>query len=186
MLTVSCPPAGTGGGKPLVRFDRTKTAAKICQAGWKEANTVILVRGDDFADALCAGPLAKKYNAPILFTGKYDLNAYSLEEIERLKAENVIIIGGYGAISSSIDQTLYSKDIDTERIYGNNRYETSVKIAQRLGKRSGLATGENYADALSISAAAVAKGFPILLTQTAQLPNIVYQHLNNYKSKRLT
>jgi len=166
----------------LAGSDRYQTAIKISQAGWNESEYVILVRGDDFADALCAGPLAKSYNAPILFTGKYRLNASTLKEIERLKADKVIIIGGYNAILRDIDKTLDSKNIDTERIYGRDRYETSVKIAQRLGgKEAALATGEDYADALSISAVAAAKGFCILLTKPDKLPDIVYQHLHNYR-----
>ncbi|NLO97179.1 MAG: cell wall-binding repeat-containing protein [Peptococcaceae bacterium] len=166
----------------LAGSDRYQTAVKISQAGWNESEYVILVRGDDFADALCAGPLAKSYNAPILFTGRYSLNPSTLKEIERLEAEKVIIIGGYNAISRDIDKTLGSKNIDTERIYGSDRYETSVKIAQRMGgKEAALATGEDYADALSVSAVAAAKGFCILLTQPDKLPDIVYQHLHNYK-----
>ena len=166
----------------LAGSDRYQTAVKISQAGWNESEYVILVRGDDFADALCAGPLAKNHNAPILFTEKYRLNTSTLKEIERLEAEKVIIIGGHSAILSNIDKTLKSKNIDTERIYGSDRYETSVKIAQRLGgKEAALATGEDYADALSISAVAAAKGFCILLSPSDKLPDVVYQHLNNYR-----
>lgn len=170
----------------LAGADRYRTAVKVSQAGWKEADTVILVRGDDFADALCAGPLAKKYNAPILFTEKYSVNSYTLTEIERLNATKVIIIGGYGAISGNVDNALDSEGInEIERIYGSNRYETSVKIAQRLGsKEAALATGGEYADALSISAIAAAKGFPILLTSPNELPLNVKQHLNNYKIEK--
>jgi len=166
----------------LAGADRYQTAVAISQAGWLEAQNVVLVRGDDYADALCAGPLAKSYNAPILFTESYGLNSYTLNEIIRLKAKKVIIVGGYGAISSNIDWLLQTRGITVERIYGNDRYETSVKIAQRLGgKEAALATGEDYADALSISAVAAAKSFPILLTQRQKLPEVVYQHLNNYK-----
>lgn len=167
----------------LAGSDRYRTAVEISQAGWFESDYVILVRGDDYADALCAGPLAKKYKAPILFTERYRLNPYTLKEIERLKADKVIIIGGYGAISKSVDNTLDSEGIDeVERIYGSDRYETSVKIAQRIGsKEAALATGMEYADALSISAIAATKGFAIVLTNPNYLPDIVKLHLNNYK-----
>ena len=55
----------------LAGVDRYRTAVAISQEGWKSSDYAILVRGDDFADALCAGPLAGKYDAPILFTDKY-------------------------------------------------------------------------------------------------------------------
>lgn len=182
-LALIYPETSLASDSRLAGSDKYRTAVEIAQAGWKESEYVILVRGDDYADALCAGPLAGKYNAPILFTEKYSLNSYTLMEIRRLKADKVIIIGGYGAISRSIDNTLDSEGIDeVERIYGDNRFETSVKIAQRLGsKEVALATGGEYADALSVSAIAAVKGFAILLTNPNSLPKVVEDHLKNYK-----
>ncbi len=186
-LTIILPKVVLAADSRLAGSDRYSTAVKVSQAGWNKSDYVILVRGDDFADALCAGPLAKKYNAPILFTEKYLVNTSTLKEIERLEADKVIIIGGYGAISRNVDKTLDSEGIaEIERIYGDNRYETSVKIAQRLGsKEAALATGGEYADALSISAVASAKGFSILLTYPNDLPGVVKQHLSNYKIENI-
>jgi putative cell wall-binding protein len=186
-LTIVLPKIMLAADSRLAGSDRYHMAVQVSQAGWHKSDYVIVVRGDDFADALCAGPLAKKYNAPILFTEKYRLNTSTLKEIKRLEADRVIIIGGYGAISRNIDNTLDSEGInEIERIYGANRYETSVKIAQRLGsKEAALATGGEYADALSISAVAAAKGFSILLTYPDDLPSIVQQHLNNYKLEKI-
>ncbi|WDC84967.1 cell wall-binding repeat-containing protein [Caloramator sp. mosi_1] len=51
--------------------DRFQTAVKVSQQGWKNGSeVVILSRGDDFPDALCASTLSKKYDAPILLTQK--------------------------------------------------------------------------------------------------------------------
>lgn len=186
-LAISYPEAASAwDSSRLASFSSYRTAVEVSEAGWNKSDSVILVRGDDYADALCAGPLAKKHNAPILFTEQHRLNPYTLEEIERLEASKVIIIGGYGAISRNIDKTLDSEGIDEiERIYGDDRYETSVKIAQRLGgEEAALAIGTEYADALSISSIAAAKNFAILLTRPNDLPDIVSQHLNNYKIER--
>lgn len=170
----------------LAGSDRYQTAVAISQKGWNKSDYVVLVKGDEFADALCAGPLAKKYNAPILFTEKYSINASILQEIRRLGVVNVIIVGGYGAISGYVEQNLNSAGItNIERIYGSSRYGTSVEIAKRLGsKEVALTTANQYADALSISAVAAAKGFPILLTSPDELPDEVKMHLKNYKIER--
>jgi len=167
--------------------DIYKTAVKIAEEGWPKADYAILVRADDFADALCAGPLARKYNAPILFTPTYRLGSSVLDELDRLKVKKVIIIGGYGAISRNIERQLSDEGIrEIERIYGENRYETSVKIAQRLGSKDiALCTGENYADALSVSAVAASKGWAILLTNPKNLPTAVEQHLKNYRVENI-
>lgn len=57
------------------------------------------MRGDDFPDALAAGPLAYQLGAPILSTLSNHLPEYVKNEIVRLKAKNVIIIGGDGAVT---------------------------------------------------------------------------------------
>ena len=44
--------------------DRYETAVAISQEGWESSDVVVLARGDNFADALCAGPLAYLLNGP--------------------------------------------------------------------------------------------------------------------------
>lgn len=163
--------------------DRYRTAVQISQAGWKTSKYAIIVRGSDFADALCAVPLAQKYNCPILFSN-YDLtNSATLDELDRLEAENILIVGGYGAISDNAEKELDSIDIDNiERIFGADRYETSVEIAKRLGSKDvALVTGNDYSDALSISSIASIKGLAILLCPQNNIPDSVKNHLDNYK-----
>lgn len=48
--------------------DRYGTAVEISKKGWTASEYVIIARGSGYTDALCAGPLARKYNAPILLT----------------------------------------------------------------------------------------------------------------------
>lgn len=166
----------------LFGSDRYKTAVAISQKGWKTSQYAILARGDDFADALCAGPLAKKYGAPILLTQPDRLNADVLAELKRLGVKNVFIVGGTGAVSSNVEDALKSAGIiKAERIYGADRYETSVKIAEKLGKfdKIALATGSDFPDALSISAVAAKLGMPILLTGKDSMPGKVKQYIDS-------
>lgn len=44
--------------------DRYQTAVAVSQTGWQTSDYAVLARGDDYADALCAGPLAYKYDGP--------------------------------------------------------------------------------------------------------------------------
>lgn len=172
----------------LYGSDRYETSVAISQFGWGTSQYVVLARGDEFPDALCAGPLAKKYNAPLLLTQPDTLNDDVLAEIKRLGATHVFIIGGPGAISENVENSLRSAGItDIQRIYGADRYETSVKIAQELGPSSSifLATGSNYPDALSVSAIAAEQGAPIILTHQFYLPYAVSQYMaaNNQITK---
>lgn len=165
----------------LYGSNRYETSVAISQFGWGTSQYVVLARGDEFPDALCAGPLAKKYNAPLLLTQPDKLNDDVLAEIKRLGATHVLIVGGTGAISENVENSLRSAGItDIQRIFGANRYETSVKIAQKLGPSSNifLAIGSNYPDALSVSAIAAEQGAPIILTQQYYLPYTVSQYMS--------
>lgn len=158
--------------------DRYQTAVAISQKGWDTSEYVILVRGDDFADGLCAVPLATKYDAPILMTHSGYLNQVTLDEIQRLNAKHILIMGGNKAVSENVEKTLRQTEImDIRRISGQDRYETSVLIAQELtSSRAVLATGEDFPDALSISAPAAQAGMPILLTRQSYLPGKVQDY----------
>lgn len=161
--------------------DRYQTAIAVSKSGWKTSSYAILARGDDYADALCAGPLAKKLGAPILLTESDKLNASVLTELKRLNVQNVIIIGGTGAIKQNIEDTLKTNGIASiQRIYGSSRYETSVKIAEKLGSidKVAVAAGNDFPDALSISAVAAKSGIPILLSQKDSLPQAVKLYLS--------
>ncbi|WDC84176.1 cell wall-binding repeat-containing protein [Caloramator sp. mosi_1] len=72
----------------------------------------------------------------------------------------MFIIGSEGAVSKEVENKIRSLNINVERIGGEDRYETAVKIAQKLGttKEVFVATGLNYPDALSVSSVAAIKG----------------------------
>lgn len=167
--------------------DRYKTAAAISMKGWPSGSQyAVLARGDDFADALCAGPLAMKFNAPILLTPSDKINMDTMNELKRLGVKNILIVGGQGAVSEDIEAVLNNEGIDVERIWGNDRYETSIKIAEKIGLSDNivLATGENFPDALSISAIAAKLGMPIILSSKSTLPEVVKQYINSRQIKK--
>ena len=153
---------------------RYDTMSRIIQAevpGTSEY--VVVASGDNFPDALAAAPLAGALKAPIVLTSGNVLSPQAEQQITRLKASKAVIIGGVNAISratvSRIHGLVGSVPI---RISGETRYETSLQIylqgKARLGVQwssaeSIIATGENFADALSVSAYAYAEKAPIFL-----------------------
>ena len=74
--------------------NRYETNISIIKKGWSEATNVVLANGENYPDALCAAPLAKAKNAPILLTKTDQLNVLAISELSRLKTKNVYIIGG--------------------------------------------------------------------------------------------
>jgi putative cell wall-binding protein len=147
-----------------------------------EYKTVILSTGYNFPDSLSAGPLASAIDAPILPVGTDGkLSKDVLDEIERLGAENVYILGGEGVVSAKVYTQLNSISINSsniERLETDgmpNRYGTNLAIVSKLqelgfaGNGVFVATGKNFADALSAASIAGAKGMPIVLTNGTEL-----------------
>jgi len=167
--------------KPYLR-DRYLTAAAISQTGWQSSDYAVLVRGDDYADALCAAPLASKIGGPLLLTETQKLNKASQNELLRLGVKHLILVGGTGAISQAVEDELKALNFEVERIGGADRYETSVKVAERIGVKGTvfLATGQNYPDAMSASVIASKIEAPILLT-TNYLPVVVADYLETHQ-----
>ena len=94
--------ATTTSNEEIIGKDRIDTAVKISKDGWSSAETVILVNDSAIPDALTATPIAFAKNAPILLTGKAGLNKATAEEIKRLGAKEVIMIGGDAVLSAKV------------------------------------------------------------------------------------
>ncbi len=149
--------------------DRIATSISISREGWKQSDNVIIANGYNFADALAGVPLAGALDAPILLTSNNQAPEYDImAEIERLGAKNVYILGGPNAVDNSIIYII-REYASVTRIAGNNRYETAVKIAEKLASLSGskaesvfFASATNFPDALAVGSAASIKSSPIL------------------------
>ena len=161
--------ATTTSNEEIIGKNRTETAVKISQDGWKKAETVILVNDSAIPDALTATPLAYAKNAPILLTGKDGLSKETADEIKRLAAKDVIMIGGDAVLTSKVEEGLKALKLKVDRIKGSTREETALAIAKRLDgikdvSEIAVVNGvTGLADAVSVAAAAAEKGMPILL-----------------------
>ncbi|SPF46016.1 Cell wall-binding protein [Candidatus Desulfosporosinus infrequens] len=164
----------------LAGQDRYETAAEITKSWWKTSYYAIIASGDTFADALCGAPLATKYNAPILLSSKDSIEEPTKLQLSSLKVKQVFIIGGVGVISTNVEQEIKNMGIVVTRLAGNDRYATSLKVAQAMGKfnQAVIATGEDFPDALSIAPIAAMKGIPIILTPKDNLPAGLKDYLN--------
>ena len=149
-----------------------ETAAAISQTGFDTSKYAIIARWDDFADALGASGLAGTLDCPILLTCLDTLSQATIDELKRLGAETVYVIGGTGAISEQIDKDL--DNISTvkthKRIWGEYSWDTSLECANAITEHGGnprseaiVAVSYNFQDALSISSYAYAYQVPLIL-----------------------
>ncbi|MDZ4180197.1 MAG: cell wall-binding repeat-containing protein, partial [Coriobacteriia bacterium] len=124
--------------------------------------------------------LAGVSGGPILLTRPDKLSLEARDEILRLAPSQVYVLGGTAAINESVMSTIASLPHapTVTRIGGTDRYDTARLVALRVRALRGggpvdsviIASGQGYADALSISSYAAASGTPVLLTQADILP----------------
>ena len=166
-------------------LDNVALSVEVARQGWQIATNVMLVRDDQFSDALAAAPLSKKLDAPILMTGSSNLDDRTLAEIRKLGAQNVFIVGGTVAISQGIQDSLTSNGLTITRIAGQQGYDTAALISSNVGidptHTVYLANGQAIPDAIAISAFAAEQGNPILLTDRDSLPSSTVQALADLK-----
>lgn len=159
--------------------DRYDTAREIAVSTFGTSDFVLLARGENYPDALAGNYLAGGApNAPILLTPRGSLSQSAIDGITTLKAKGVIILGGTDAISQAVENDLKSRGLSTSRLFGADRYATAAKIATSLtpaGSVDGqptavVASGENFADALTGGPLAFVARLPMLLTTKLTLP----------------
>jgi hypothetical protein len=183
----------------LAGADRIGTAIAVSQArfpdgaqGGNRAGEVVIARSDQYADALAGSALARERNAPMLLTEPGALNPAVQAEmlrvlgpVDKANPQTVVLLGGPQALSPAIESSIQQLGYRTERFQGPDRYATSVAIAKAVANGSWptkilVATGDNFADALS--AGAVAE--PIVLTDDKLMPPEVAAYLNYYGRKQ--
>ncbi len=158
--------------------NRLETAVELSNE-FADADTVLIARGDDFPDALAGAPLAAHLDAPILLSNPDRLVQETLDEIDRLGADEARLLGGEAALSATVEQQLEGAGLTTDRYAGGDRFETAAKIADDLPESDaafvarGRVSGDpdsGWEDAVAVSALAAFTETPILLTDTDQLP----------------
>lgn len=145
---------------------RYDTAVAISKEAFPNgARIAFVASGENYPDALSAGPVAAKKGGPLLLSARDALPGSVLSELNRLDPDQIVIVGGPGAVSPAVMTSLQSV-APTTRVAGADRYETSRKVAEYgfgTADRAFVATGRTFADALSASAAAASLGVPVVL-----------------------
>jgi len=162
--------------------DRYATAERIAlqvisRLGASYDGTVFIATGRDFPDALSAAPIAVRQKWPLLLV---DPSAQGLADSTRamltsVNASSAIILGGDSAVPGAVeDEAVRMLGAgNVERLEGINRYETAARVSSfavgiagkaHVWNRVGIATGENFPDALSGGALQGRTGSVMLLT----------------------
>ena len=173
--------------------DSIGTSVQVSRAQFADGvgGPVVICTADNWPDSLAAAPFAAALNCPILLVHKNSVRSDVITEIHRLDADEAIVIGGSASVSVNDEMALRSAGISVvRRLAGNDRYGTSVAIAQEMLNRGlvtydengnlmnvAVASGENYTDAMCGAPAAAAQQMPLLLIQKKSVPTIVRNFL---------
>jgi putative cell wall-binding protein len=169
----------------LAGADRYSAAVSVSKQAFPNgSDTVVIASGEVHADALAGGPLAAAYHAPLLLVKKAGVPAVVAAEVRRLKAKNVIVLGGVGTIPRLAQNALTIGYVrSNRRIAGADRYAVAAAVAAELAAVSGpsevafIVSGTAWADALSAASVAAVRGAPVLLVKQSGIPGATTQAL---------
>ncbi|MGM0853935.1 MAG: S8 family serine peptidase [Bacillota bacterium] len=178
----------------LYGLTSVETAVEISRNGWPsleeqelsighnklKGSFVILASGDSFPDSLAASPLGSHLDSPILLVKNNRLSESLKEELKRLNPSHVLMIGGENAISHEVENEIKNLSIETNRIYGMDRYETAVAINNVIPyttNKAFVVSGQNYPDALSIASYSGSMQYPVLFVQKESVPQSVRTYM---------
>lgn len=167
---------------------RVETAVNIAldYYGDRKISEVFVVEYNSLVDALAIGPVSAKVEAPVLITGKDRVPAVVSKFLKDHKVDKVTIVGGKNTVSDKGRAALLKSVEQVDRIYGSNRVQTSLKIAEQYFKDSKtmlVANGYSYADALIGGYFAKMKNAPIILTKKDSINKDALKYILDSKAK---
>lgn len=179
--------ANIGGIKNISRIageNRYDTCQKIFNHAKKKS--LILASGEKFPDALATSSILDQ--AGLLLTKSGQLPSEVQAAIEALNHDSFLIVGGENSVQEGLASAIANQFqyASHTRISGNNRYETSAKIGDRLVSSTViLASGENFPDALAASTLAQKIEAPILLVSKDKIDQSVIDYFKNHNIKKV-
>ena len=164
-----------------------ETRYNTCQKIFSQAKkkSLVLASGEKFPDALATSSILDQ--AGLLLTKSRQLPSEAQAAIKDLNHDNFLIVGGENSVQESLATSISNQYqyASHTRISGNNRYETSAKIGERLVSSTViLASGENFPDALAASTLAQKIDSPILLVSKDKIDQSIIDYFKKHNIKK--
>jgi len=119
----------------LTGANRNITAINVSKTVYNKSDNIVLVGNTDLVDGYLASSLAAALDAPILLVDSNSLDSTVATEIANLKPKKIYIVGGPVIVSSTVESAIKTKvgsNVTIERVYGDNRYTSSVNVADKV------------------------------------------------------
>ncbi|WP_345762048.1 cell wall-binding repeat-containing protein [Diaminobutyricibacter sp. McL0608] len=155
----------------LAGADRYATADAIIRTAFAHTDHAIIATGRSFPDALAATGAAGARHAPIVLVdgSRSTVTGAVLSRLSAIGATTISIVGGPSVVSSGIQAQLSKAGMTVTRYAGKDRYATAALLNAAYfpagsSPTSFLATGLDFADALSAGALAGRLAAPLELS----------------------
>ncbi|MCU6756083.1 N-acetylmuramoyl-L-alanine amidase LytC precursor [uncultured Eubacterium sp.] len=148
---------------------RYETNIAILKAAGVDKEDLLVCTGEGFADSLSASAVGK----PILLVAGSGVDDTQKKYLGSLKIKDIYLIGGTGVVSDKTGTQLkkYDQDDKCERVAGQNRYLTSVAVAEEFFPKGSdstvLAYAMNFPDGLAGGPLALSIKAPLILTDNS-------------------
>lgn len=182
--------APANGTQRISGANRYATAAEVASGFDPGLPVVYIASGENFADALGGGAAAAAEGGAMVLTAKATLPAETKQALQSLKPKQVVILGGTGAISTTVENAINTATgLKAFRYNGADRYETAAWVASDVWGTTGaktvfLASGMSFPDALAATPAAYINDAPIILTRGTCTPLVTQQIQNDLAPDR--
>ena len=158
--------------------DRYSTSGEVFRNSGKK--DIVVASGENFPDALASAGILNE--SGLLLTRKNRIPEKVAAELKKSE-KDIKIIGGRGSIGNGFYKELGNKGYEV--ISGSNRYETSVRIAEKLKSDTVIiASGENFPDALAASTLSQKVKAPVLLVSKYKISDGVADYIRNRNIKK--
>lgn len=151
--------------------------------GLTNTEKLIVVSGEQFADALVTSSISKKIRADVALTQKNKVPNGLKNYLKNNKGiKKIFIIGGKASVSPKVENELQSyTNADVSRVSGYDRYETSERLADLVkNPKYTIVNGEQFADNLLASPFSQRENRSIILTKRTNHSKYV---MNIFKNK---
>mgnify|MGYP000221002194 CR=1 FL=1 len=146
--------------------------------------------GEVYADALSGAPVAGKDRGPILLTRQDEIPGAIQAELRRLQPGRIVVLGGPSTVTDGVLARLQTYTAGgVTRWSGADRFSTSAAISANSFpagvKTAYIASGRIYTDALSGAPVAGKNSNPVLLVDTATIPDSIQAELRRLQPQRI-
>ncbi len=120
--------------RSLIKGNPMEISMELNKSVFKKSKEAIVMNEEALVDGISATPLAYAKNAPIIPVKWKSIDKETKNYLKTLGVEKITIIGGLKGVSKTTEVELKELGYKVKRIAGDDRYQTSIKLANEMNK----------------------------------------------------